>query len=599
MKGVARLRGRIGSALAGALLIIAVALLATFVVAGSTSINLQLAQRAENGQIASMLAHSLIHQAIAELGKDITFATDLTLPGVDSNSSATLTFTNSGGPYSTNNRSTGWVGSRLLQGGRMPPQRVHLVAVGTSHNVKRTVEALVNVPNFTTSLASTGKVTLDNSIVGALQNVSDASLLTSNPSLLKPGDLATNSSDAHSVNLTGGSLVSGNLQSCGPVNVSSDSRVQGELRFPWSAATIPNFQITDYDPALNGVLNFQTLSGGSVGDQSLVGMVKTDASLVINGDLNVDNCLFYVTGNLTVTGSVRGNGAIIVNGNTLIQGGTGLTSDDCVALLSSGNITLTSSTDCQINGMLYTQGDFTARHFKIVGSFMANGANPGQGNVFLQDSAVLHVDVASRLQMFAPRQFVVQIAGENSAVAHTLPAPSGNQDAFRYGNFPGDGVCTPPVPNVPWITPAQAIAHVNGLTPSPFGGDSESPWHWYDTVTVQMQKEAGQIVYYLIYQSAVAVSPNNGQHSPERYTTHDAAATRLADLARAMCPAYCTGADLRHPDYAAHKAHWDSELTTWENQPPGATGVQPDFSIDPNRFLTEQQKIRISAISED
>ncbi|HXE72078.1 MAG TPA: hypothetical protein VNO81_05415, partial [Candidatus Nitrosotenuis sp.] len=66
-----------GAALATMLMIVAVALLAAFVLAATTTFNLQAVQRVSNGQTAGFLADSAIHEAVARLMEDPEWTGDI------------------------------------------------------------------------------------------------------------------------------------------------------------------------------------------------------------------------------------------------------------------------------------------------------------------------------------------------------------------------------------------------------------------------------------------------------------------------------------------------------------------------------------------
>ena len=190
------------STLAGAVCVIAVALLAVLTVGTASSVNVQMLARSENAQNASLLADSAIQQALAQLMNDPTWGdspnTRIQYAGPSEDSDVLLTFDRAAGvPFCTkngdDNPKPAWSESKLLRGGLVPGKRMHLVAVARSHNVRRTREAVVYVPNFTLSLGATGKFHLIDSVVGCLDTAQgiDLDAIASDPSKLKPGDLGT------------------------------------------------------------------------------------------------------------------------------------------------------------------------------------------------------------------------------------------------------------------------------------------------------------------------------------------------------------------------------------------------------------------------
>jgi hypothetical protein len=621
---------------AGALAVITISLLAVLTVGTSASFNVQMLLRSENAQFASLLADSAIQQAIAELTRRPDWgsapATDrIEYNGPIERSRVRLTFDRTAGvPFSTNNQtganSMGWGETRLLSNRRVPDKRVHLVAVGECRGVRRIREAVVHVPNYTVSLGSTGKVTLLNSLVGSLPSAADLARLDSDPSLLGPGDLVTNSQEPDSVVLDVNSRVAGNVQTRGNVVVRSGSTVGGEVRPHHGAAMLPEFRFDDYDPALSDALNFQLLPVGVNGPATLVGLVRCPGSAVVNGDLNLDNCLLFVVGDLTVRGGVRGSGAIICKGKTTVQGGSTLTSDDSVALLSQGDINLIGDVPDRytFQGIVYTRGNFTTRNFTVVGGFIADGATTDTGRVTMEASRAFHTAMTARVDFNVPVQIVIQVASTNPPAIQEWPNDPSNSDSIDYGLSPVVGQPPQGAPVTPdnYDTPYEA-AHFN----NPAG-----EWDWWNPALVEITRErvngVVQPVYYLKY-------TEGGVFRSIREVTRDGIVNRICDLSEQKCPAYNDGiaqgddGAAIQPDTSGDLAGLtretrpyryrfytlllsarvpsdngsgalDGDTRPWElrNQFSGANGVSANFSFDPNRFLTENEKVRIAAWTE-
>lgn len=587
-----------GATLATALMVISLALVAAFTVAASASANLQVAQRVENTQIASQLAESAVQRAMARVMGNAGWVGDINLNGPVPQSTGRLTFTPGAVPFSTNNagstRPNGWAGSRCLPGGAVPPKRVHLVGVGRCRNVTRTVEAVLYVPDFTVSIASNGQVRLENSLVGSLEEAADVSRLAAEPELLGPADLATNSAVPNAISLQRRSRVTGNVQACGSVDISADSSFGGELRAPWTPADLPDFDLDDYDPATGDTLNFQSLPTGILSSQSLVGLVRCDGDAAIQGDMVLDNAMVYVDGDLVVEGGVRGTGAIMVKGSATVKGGGNLTSDDSIALLCDGDVSMIGDrpNTYQFQGLIYTRGNFVARNFTVIGAFIANGTGPGTGNVNLYDSQAYFTSLSNKVPIYYPRQLVLQIASANDPTQKVINLPDGN--TIPYGMFPGSDVAQQY--DIPWKTPAQAAAHVNGQPYNGWEGADGGPWHWYDTVLLEVRKENNAYVYELRYQP----NPIPGAASyPERFTDLQSLSARLADICATMCPDYNDGVDPSGPNPREstefrRDTFYPQLFASWNfNPPPPGDPVQVNFSLDPNRFLNQQDKVRV------
>lgn len=621
-----------GSSLVGAVCLIAVALLAVLTVGTSSTMNVQMLLKSENAQTASLLADSAIQQALAELMKDPTWGTSqsttIQYAGPVERSDVRLTFNQTlGVPYCSRNDSesaaSAWPASKLLRDGKVPGKRVHLVAVAHCQNVQRVREAVVYVPSFTLSLGATGKIRLIDSIVGSLDTAEgvDLDAIAANPEKLQPGDLGTNSTDPQAAVLESNSRVVGNLQAAGGANVLPGSSVDGEVRAYHDATELPHFEFASYDPANGGALNYNSVAPGVQGDQDLSGVVRCDGpSLNINGDLKLDNCLFFVDGSLTVTGSVRGSGAVVVTGSTTVNGGSALTSADSVALLSKGDLNLVSNsaTKYTFQGLAYTRGNFRAKNFTVVGGFVADGLSATQGGgIEMEGCLAIRVPFLSNLDMYYPIQTVIQVASTaNPPYQRDIPlkvGPGGEvlqkvtigMSPARPANYPnlpevwlgGDGERLGPADRPPSYaaigTPAAAATFNNG-NPG-WGGNP-----WWNPALVQIRRikvnGAEQFVYDLIYKE------NNTQivrTFANPTTAAMDAATAIAELGRARAPAYFT-ADPNpandDPGNVRHISAYLSLLDEWKgkNMLPFGDG-NSNISFDPNRFLKDQEKLRLSA----
>lgn len=640
--------GKKGSSLAGALCVIGVALLAVLTVGTTASANVQMLLRSENAQTASLLADSAIQQALAELMKDPSWGTaqattKIEYAGPVEQSDVRLTFNRTAGvPYCTRNDvdnfQPGWPGSKLLRDAKVPGKRVHLVAVAHCRNVTRTREAVVYVPNFTLSLGASGKVHLIDSMVGALDSADgiDVQAIIADPSKLKPGDLGTNSSDSQAALLENGSRVAGNLQAQGGITVLDTSIVGGEVRRFNQATELPHFDFELYDPRRDSVLNYNTLPAGVVGDQNLTGIVRCDGpSVTVNGDLNLDNCLLYVDGNLRVTGSVRGSGAAIVTGSATVQGGSGLTSADSVALLTKGDLNLvsTNTSKYMFQGLVYTRGNFRARNFTVVGGFVADGLTPAQGNIDMEGCLAIRVPFMTKVDIYFPLQINLQFPSTINPMAIEDPAQPGiggglidipgpgpdiafgrnpalkaykNGQWLDLNNDPLEGTEIPHnAAGFPAADPSQMKNPGEGAktSPAPDPDDPSNSWRWWQPVVLQITRETingqQQYVYTLSYEE-------NNVPITERFTDPESFIARTSVLGTQKCLSYYDAPDTP----AVHEAWYRSMLAGvnpdgtirrgWENINEYKTEDNrlATFSFDPNRFLKESDKLRLSAWTE-
>ncbi|MFN8613054.1 MAG: hypothetical protein U0931_36285 [Vulcanimicrobiota bacterium] len=609
---------------------IAVALLAVLTVGTASSVNVQMLARSENAQNASLLADSAIQQALAQLMNDPTWGdspnTRIQYAGPSEDSDVLLTFDRAAGvPFCTkngdDNPKPAWSESKLLRGGLVPGKRMHLVAVARSHNVRRTREAVVYVPNFTLSLGATGKVHLIDSVVGCLDTAQgiDLDAIASDPSKLKPGDLGTNSADPMAAVLEQGSRVVGNLQAGGGVNVKDTSTVGGEVRSYHGSTELPHFDFAAYDPASGGVLNYNEVPPGFQGDQNLTGVVRCGGpNLTINGDLNMDNCLFYVNGSLTVTGSVRGSGAVVVTGSTTIKGGSGLTSADSVALLSQGDLSLVSPNSSRyvFQGLAYTRGDFRAKNFTVVGGFVADGLTPAKGNVEMEGALAIRIPMFTDLNMYFPVQAVLQLAStanpptEQKVAIKTEPLTGKVVQEYVYGISPAQPDNFPSTPEIfrdengqvlsgsdrppsyaAIATPWAAARFNNG------SGGNWGPNPWWNPVVVQIRRQSigGQDrpVFDLIWTENNALQVRTFANPS---TAEQDCGNFLAQLGSQRCPGYFAPPD--HPGVAQHSNAYQALLSEWSDKNIFPSDPNANISFDPNRFLKDADKLRIAAWTE-
>lgn len=607
--------------MAGAVCVIAVALLAVLTVGTASSVNVQMLLRSDNAQTASLLADSAIQQGLAELMKDPTWGSSpsakIQYAGPVEPSDVQLTFNKTlGVPYSSRNDNdnflAAWPGSRLLRDARLPGKRVHLVAVARCRNVTRTREAVVYVPTFTLSLGATGKVHLIDSIVGSLDSLDgvDLEAIAAHPEKLKPGDLGTNSADSQAALLEQNSLVVGNLQASGGVTVLGGSNVGGEVRAYHSQTELPHFDFDAYDPDHGDALNYTPMPAGILGDQNLTGVVRCDGpSVTINGDVTLDNCLLFVDGNLKVTGSMRGSGAVVVTGEARVEGGSGLTSADSVALLAKGDLGLISpnSSKYTFQGLVYTRGNFKAKNFTVVGGFVADGSTPDKGAIQMDGCLAIRVPLFTQVNFFFPDQLALQLASSNPPYETEMALPDGRKIVYgmnpaRPGNWPAQPeiwtnsagqVLSPPHDrpgSYTQINTPQAAANYN----NPGGGDW-GPNPWWNPVFLQIRRAslngAEQFVYDLVY-------TEGGVQKSFNYTTREAAVDAIVALGQQKCPGYYDEDNPIHTP-AHHRNFYLNNFAHWETLNLLDAGT-PDANItfDPNRFLKESDKLRISAWTE-
>jgi hypothetical protein len=164
-------------------------------------------------------------------------------------------------------------------------------------------------------------------------------------------------------------------------------------------------------------------SAAPLGDTNVTGYAYNNGDVYVTGNLSLNGGVLYIQGDLTVTGEVTGKGAIFTTGNATINGSANLTSDDSMALVSGGNITLTGLPSNMgtpsFQGLLYTQGNLTASNIALVGNYVANGGNTSVGNITLSNVSFLA----------AQDQTTIHITPSATVPASSSPVPAATSTA--------------------------------------------------------------------------------------------------------------------------------------------------------------------------
>lgn len=320
-------------------------------------------------------------------------------------------------PVSTNNlgRDVPAVGPNY----EVPSDTVQLFGVGTCRGTRTTIEAMLHCPPFPFVISSTGTFRSTGSLlVGRLNPEKGLSALE--PDDLLPGHLATNGRDRHSVVLGATSVVTGDVQTMGGVDLAPGAQIRGEIRTDAGEVRIPPIDLTQYKPAPD---RSETIAEASLNKPVLDGYFLRNGSLSITNGLELDEGVVYVEGDLNVEGGVRGRGALIVTGTTNITGGVELSTDNRVALLSAGTVNITGhDRNSSFRGLVYTGGDFSASDISVVGTFVGNKGGSGsqlelRNARMIQEPGAVQVGLPSYTMAF---DFVKQ-----ERTAEVAPPPGG------------------------------------------------------------------------------------------------------------------------------------------------------------------------------
>lgn len=290
-------------------------------------------------------------------------------------------------PRSTSNKPntdpmTGWNGAPI------PAQSIQLVAVGKAGGRTKTVEAVLQIPDFPYALASSGPIVSDGGLlIGGVETVDQAiSGLRAN---LLPADLTSND-PGRAIRLNGQADISGDLRAVGAIELGPQVTLRGELQEGGDPVRLEQLDVTSMIPP-NSAPYVATHAPVVRGAQHF-----NQPQLTIRGGLTLDEGIFYVNGDLTVHGGVAGQGALLVNGDVEILDGVALAAENQVALVTAGDVTIrgNGSQGSFFQGLVYTEGDLVAEDVTLLGAFVANrqstAIDPGS-RLSLRDARAVHL----------------------------------------------------------------------------------------------------------------------------------------------------------------------------------------------------------------
>jgi len=374
----------------------AIVLLA-FVCVAACFAQLTISTRGQRMAEAELTADAVAQLAGARLLTDPAFgnhgaAVDKTLEITLPQGSARLTFDADqalrwGIPVSRNNLA----GLDSLPGyaRTLPAYSVQLLAQGQSGGRTRLLEVILNQPPFKWAIASTGQV----HSTGGLQvlGVKDFGTLINGienlpPEQILPGHLVSDSSDGQALHLDSSvsapTLVTGDAQSMGGVNLGASTTVRGQVKQHAESAKLPEVVVENYDPA--GVAGVQTISQSTLSSTlNVSGISRRTGSLTVNqGGLALDEGYLYVDGDLEIYGGLSGKGAIFSTGDVKVHGLSQFATSNLQAIVAKGNLELDGSGPgaSSFQGLLMSGGgQLKARQVTLVGSFVGTSRN-GQGS---------------------------------------------------------------------------------------------------------------------------------------------------------------------------------------------------------------------------
>lgn len=374
--------------MAAVLAVVAFGLALALVLAGTSTFHLHVSFHAVEDRNAVLLAESAVALGMERLVGDIDYPSGADGSGVVpaapgfADSYGMFTFapgvTRNGVaiPWSTQNAAS----LQPVEGyGRIvPASAVHLIGTGVCGDVVRHVEAILTFPAFPFSIASSGPVvSAGGLLVGSAANADDAlKAMQGDSSKLLPGSLLSDSSAARAMVLGPNSRVSGDAQACGGIVTDASATILGAVRAHAASQRLPDLDVRSFDTA--GQTGVQEVSG-TVSSPTFSGFLHCRGDLTVAGDATLNGAVLYVDGSLSMSGALRGNGAVFVNGATRVGGNVDFETDNVVALLSQGDVSIAGSgrDSSFFRGLVYTHGNFIAHDVSLLGVFVANASGTG------------------------------------------------------------------------------------------------------------------------------------------------------------------------------------------------------------------------------
>ncbi|MBN9414223.1 MAG: hypothetical protein J0I12_02235 [Candidatus Eremiobacteraeota bacterium] len=406
--------------LGNTVVVIAVASTLAFTIAAASLNHLNYSNRVANGQQAQNIAESTLALVTEKLLNDSDAKKrDL---GSTHEASATFTYQLNGGqgvitfnpgqaadwkmPYSTNNLG----GDNPVAGNDpskpIPKHSAQLIARGTIGGVTRQVECVLYIPPFPYAVATAGPFQSDGKlIIGALNEALKDGQKPAPEEILK-ANLASNSRDPKALVLGKDSRVSGDVRSVGGVETDKTVYIGGRVRPGEDPIQIPKESVTKYDPdnafdPATGTYHprpgLQTMPAVS-NSPTVSGFSKCRGNMTVTGGLDLKGGVLYVQGSATIEGGIRGKGALFVENNLTLTGATNLKTDNQVAVLSGGDVSIIGSgqESSLFQGLLYNEGSFKAQQITLMGVLIQNKESAVTN---ITDAALYYQSSQGKLEM--------------------------------------------------------------------------------------------------------------------------------------------------------------------------------------------------------
>ena len=280
--------------------------------------------------------------------------------------------------------------------GTCPPGAMLVICTGHCNGYTRTSRALIAVPPYPYAISSSGPIrSKDGLTLGSVPSGYDPTKGLDLSKLTAAEMMTKGQDDANGAALVikGKSTIVGKARSAGSADVDlTQVEVRGEI--------VPNAK-TDDVPVLDlSALDFtsdpstQTISENSFSDaKTMSGLLQwTGADLKFEKGLDLNGATVRVRGNLVINGPLTGNGALLVDGNVTVTGGAALSSDNKVAILSAGSVSITGTgrDSSFVQGIVYAAGKdgIKLKDTSVVGTVL----NAGKDAPMQVDRATVALD---------------------------------------------------------------------------------------------------------------------------------------------------------------------------------------------------------------
>lgn len=250
-----------------------------------------------------------------------------------------------------------------------PPGKCRVYAVGYCRGVIQTVEVLLSAPPYPYGLAVAGNLESEALTIRGTAD-GDASP--------RPGHLATR----RKLTLGANSYISGDVYAREADISPSNCTILGARRLSETPRELPLLDIDELFGKVTGhavkidvpaMFNPQVLNTlytwGTPGNNADTLRLETNS-------IHFDNGILRVYGSVSIDAvTLSGKGAILCTGNLTIDSETELDgSDDWLALVAGGKITLRSGNHTQVRGIVYAQQGLEAEKVLVNGSAICNSA---------------------------------------------------------------------------------------------------------------------------------------------------------------------------------------------------------------------------------